>query len=87
MFFESPTSIDSDVYDMQTWELLKILVAHHFGDWAIKGANHFLGFFKVFKRLLVGRSVARVLVLRVFFPSWKDWSRSVVHMSFIRGMT
>ena len=51
--FEKRTSKDSEVYDMQTWELLKMFVAPHFGDWAIKGANHFLGIFKVFKRLLV----------------------------------
>ncbi len=69
MFFKSRKPIDSDVYDMQTWKLLTILVAPHFGDWAIKGANHFLGIFKVFKRLLVGSSVARLLVLRVSFPS------------------
>ena len=53
MFFKSRASIVSDVYDMQSWELLKILVAPHFGDWAIKCANHFLGIFKVFIRLLV----------------------------------
>jgi hypothetical protein len=69
MFFKSRTSIHSDLSGIQTWELLKIRVAPHFGDWAIKGANHFLGIFKVFKRLLVGSSVTRLLVLRVSFPS------------------
>ncbi len=69
MFFKSRTSIDSDLYDIQTWELLKIRVTPHFDDWAIKGANHFLGIFKVFKRLLDGSSVAHLLVFRVSFPS------------------
>ena len=53
MFFESRASKGSEVYDVQTLELIKIIVAPHFGDWAIKGANHFLGIFKVFKRLLI----------------------------------
>ena len=88
MLFKSQTSIDSEVYDMQSRELIKILVAPHFSDWAIKGANYFLGIFKLFKRLLVWSSAVRLIVLRVIsFPPWKDWSRSVVQRSFKREMT